>query len=111
MARITITTIRAAAAAGLCLLATGARAADQTIPGAGNAAAAALSGQSPMVQSAFDALITHVHEIRDAHLRATTLDAITNRWTCVAHRANVNAATKAAIVAQLLSEGLVSAAD
>jgi hypothetical protein len=107
-----MTITRAGATATACLLAgVAVGAADQTVPGAGNAAAAALSSQSPMVQSAFDALITHVREIHDARLKSITLDAIVNPSTCVTHRAGVTAAMQSAIVAELLTQGLVSAAD
>jgi hypothetical protein len=95
----------------MCMLAAMVHAADQTIPGAGNDVAAQLSGNSPMVQSAYEALVQHVRDIHDAALRTTTLDAITNRWTCVQHRAGVTEAMKTAILAQLTSAGLVNMAD
>jgi hypothetical protein len=86
-------------------------AADQTVPGAGNAEAARLSGQSPMVQSAYQALLQHVQQIRAAALRTPIADAIGNPGTCVAHRAGLDDAAKTAVLNQLAAEGLVSIAD
>jgi hypothetical protein len=56
-------------------------AADQTLPGQGNVSAIKLATASPMVQSAFAALVNHVLEIKSPKLRAATLDAIANRGT------------------------------
>jgi hypothetical protein len=107
--RLLVTLVRATTLA-LAITNT-ANAADQTVPGQGNAAAIRLAAASPMVQSAFDALINHVHDIHSGRLRTATLDAITNRRTCVTHRAGVSDATKDAILNSLLSEGLVQVSD
>jgi hypothetical protein len=85
--------------------------AQQTTPGAGNANAIALSQQSPMVQSAFKFLIRQARSLENDKLRGQTLDAISNPNTCVRHRANVDAAKKAAILQQLLDQGLVDPHD
>jgi hypothetical protein len=94
------------------LLASGAAfAADQTVPGAGNANSAALARRSPIVQSAFNFLLHQAGLIKDPTLRKQTLDAIGNTHTCVSHRANLTEAKKDAIVQTLISEGLVNPAD
>jgi hypothetical protein len=102
----------------LCLLsafvlfaATAVFAADQTVPGAGNANAAALARRSPMVQSAFDFLLDQASRIKDAKLRKETLDAIGNPHTCVTHRAKLTDAQKDAIVQTLITQGLLNPAD
>ncbi len=46
------------------------RAQDQTVPGAGNATAIALSNKSPMVQSAKEFLLKNIKRIDDASARA-----------------------------------------
>ncbi len=88
-----------------------ARAADQTKPGEGNAAAAALARASHEVQSAHKSLITHALEIKDREIRKNTFDAISNPKTCVAHRAGVTAEVKTTILQRLMDEGLVNVAD
>ncbi len=85
--------------------------AQQTQPGAGNANAIALAERSPEVQSAFHFLIDQSRSLRDSSLRAKTLDAISNPQTCIAHRAGVDAAKKAALLDQLKAAGLVNLAD
>lgn len=85
--------------------------ADQTVPGAGNATAIALSEKSPMVQSAKVFLLGQINNIRDATIRASTLDAIGNPQTCVTHRAGLTASDKQTIVQQLIVAGLVNTAD
>ena len=95
----------------LLLVAAPASAADQTRPGAGNAAAIALAARSPLVQSAQHTLEHHAAEIHDRALRHATLDAIANRDTCVAHRAQLSDADKDAIVRALVDAKLLVVAD
>src|SRR5260370_6116403 len=78
-----------------------ARAQDQTVPGAGNAAAIALSNKSPMVQSAREYLLKNIKRIDDASVRAITPDAIANPVTCVTHRAWVKDSQKDTILPEL----------
>src|SRR3974390_573144 len=102
-------------AVGLCLLATActstAFADDQTKPGAGNAAAIALAKQSPMIQSAYQFVLSQASKIKDDKLREIVLDAIGNPNTCVHHRANLTDAQKSTIVANLIAAGLVNPPD
>jgi hypothetical protein len=88
-----------------------ARAADQTVPGAGNPTAMALSSKSPMVQSAREFLLGQINNIGNATVRAATLDAVANPQTCVTHRAGLTATGKQTIVQQLIAAGLVDTAD
>ena len=88
-----------------------ARAQDQTVPGAGNATAIALSNKSPMVQSAKEFLLRNIKRIDDASVRAVTLDAIANPTTCVAHRAGLKESDKNAILQNLITAGLVDVRD
>lgn len=88
-----------------------ARGADQSAPGAGNAAAVALSSKSPMVQSAREFLVARINSIDNSTIRAITLDAINNPSTCVAHRAGLKDADKAAILQVLITAGLVDTRD
>ncbi len=90
---------------------TPALAADQTVPGAGNANAAALARRSPMVQSAFDFLLDQASRIKDDKLRKETLDAIGNPHTCVTHRAKLSDVKKDSIVQTLIAQGLLNPAD
>ena len=83
----------------------------QTEPGAGNATAIALSQKSPVVQSAYQFLVSQAHKLKDKKLRAQTLDAISNPQTCVTHRAGVDANKKNAILQQLTTAGLVDPND
>ena len=84
---------------------------DQTTPGAGNQDAVNLSSKSPLVQSAYQFLITQAGKINDAELRTQTLDAITNPDTCIQHRAGLTDADKSAILQNLITAGLVNVAD
>lgn len=61
-------------------------AADQTQPGAGNAAAVQLAQRSPLVQSSVRFLVAQAEHIRDRNLRGATLDILRNPKTCVVHR-------------------------
>src|SRR5215472_10535546 len=85
--------------------------ADQTVPGAGNATAIALSDRSPMVQSAKEFLLGQINNIGNATIRVATLDAIGNPQTCVTHRAGLTASDKQTIVQRLIAAGLVDTAD
>src|SRR4030095_17036229 len=87
----------------------GAFADDQTKPGAGNAAAIALAKKSPIVQSAYQFLLSQAQRIEDATLRKETLDALGD--PCIRHRANLTEAQKDAIVQTLTAQGLVNPAD
>ncbi len=84
---------------------------DQRVPGAGNEDAAVLARKSPMVQSAYAFLLSQAKTLKDAKLRAETLDALGNPQTCVHHRANLNAAKKEAILTTLVSQGLLNPED
>src|SRR5260370_14329180 len=87
------------------------RAQDQTVPGAGNATAVALSNKSPMVQSAKEFLLKNIKNIDDASVKANTLDAIANPTTCVAHRAGLQESDKNTILQELIAAGLVDVRD
>ncbi len=88
-----------------------AHAADQTVPGAGNANAVALAKQSPMVQSAYQFVLSQAAKISDSQLRHQTLDALGNPQTCVTHRANLTDAQKNTIVSMLVTQGLLNLSD
>jgi hypothetical protein len=94
---------------GLVVFPAGAQ--DQTVPGAGNAAAVALSNKSPMVQSAKDLLLKNTKKIDDASVKAITLDAIGNPTTCVAHRVGLQESDKNTILQELIAAGLVDVRD
>ena len=85
--------------------------ADQTVPGAGNAAAVALSSKSPMVQSAKEFLVGRITSIVNSSIRAITFDAIANPATCVAHRAGLQDPDKVAILQALINAGLADTPD
>jgi len=87
-----------------------AKADDQTKPGAGNAAAIALAKKSPLVQSAYKFLLSQAGKLKDAKLRKETLDALGDD-PCVRHRANLTDAQKDALIATLVAQKLVNAAD
>ena len=88
-----------------------ARAQDQSVPGAGNATAIALSSESPMVQSAKEFLLERIKKIDNDTIRAITLDAIANPTTCVTHRAGLKESEKDAILQELIAAGLVDVRD
>jgi hypothetical protein len=100
----------AIAAIGLIVVSP-AYAADQTIPGAGNAAAMALADRSPLVKSALARIEGQISTIADPGLRAATHDGLFNADTCVAHRAKLTEAGKQGIVAELLQQGLLNKTD
>jgi hypothetical protein len=84
---------------------------DQTIPGAGNAAAMALADRSPLVKSALARIEGQISTISDAGLRAATHDALFNPDTCVTHRARLTETDKKAILAELQQQGLFNTTD
>lgn len=84
---------------------------DQTIPGAGNAAAMALADRSPLVKSALARIEGQISTISDAGLRTATHDALFNPDTCVTHRARLTESDKKAIVAELQQQSLFNATD
>jgi len=87
-------------------------AADQTQPGAGNAAAVRLAHQSPLVQSAMHFLVAQAGHIQDRKLRGATLDILTNAKTCVMHRRGLETAqAQDAVIQTLFEQGLVNRAD
>ena len=102
--------------ASMVVFATGAsfnvsHAADQTIPGAGNAMAAATAAASPRVLRAERVLVEQARRIRDRSLRSETLD-ILSPHVCVRHRIRfATTAAKDAVVQKLLAAGLVNADD
>ncbi len=96
---------------GLFGLAAPANADDQTEVGAGNEEAAQLAGGSPLVRSAERFINRQAEQIRDPALRHETVDAITNRQTCVRHRAGITTEEKDRLVRQLLDEHLVRESD
>jgi len=101
-----------AIAGAVLALAHPALAADQTQPGAGNAAALQLAHQSPLVQSAMRFLGAQAEQIHDRALRAATLDILKNPRTCVLHRRGLAAAqAQDAVIRTLMDQGLVNAAD
>jgi hypothetical protein len=84
---------------------------DQTIPGAGNGKAVAIAKQSPMVQSAYEFVLSQAGNIQDSKLRQETLDALGNPQTCVTHRAGLTSAQKDTIVETLVAQGLLNLSD
>ncbi|HEY1392156.1 MAG TPA: hypothetical protein VFV25_02205, partial [Methylibium sp.] len=87
---------RTALAAGLAALSftAAAIAADQTAPGAGNPYADRIAAASPRVREAHVFLVEQAMKIRNAALRAATLDLLRNRGFCITSRAGVNDAVK-----------------
>jgi len=79
-------------ACGTTFLATEAAGDDQTKPGGGNAAALALAKKSPIVQSAYQFLLSQAARIQDATLRKQTLDALGD--PCTRHRAKPERSAK-----------------
>ena len=98
------------AAGSLCAAPAG-QAADQTVPGTGNAASAAVAGASPLVRSAMRRLEQVLETVRDRDLREQTIDALFNPQTCIQHRSGLTAAKQQAILDALLREGLYVPAD
>src|SRR5208337_1040870 len=81
---------------------------DQTMPGAGNSAAAAIALDSAMVQSSYQFLQRQLNLIQDSYIRSETLDALTNPGTCITSRANLTDAQKTAIIKALMDQGLIN---
>ena len=86
-------------------------AANQTEIGAGNQTAVQLSQKSPIVQSSLSLLLTEAKQIKDPTLRNPTISAINNPKSCIQHRANLTEQTKATILQNLLTAGLVDPKD
>ena len=84
-------------------------AAAQSFPA--NDKALAIAAPSPLVKSSKAYIVAHIREIGDPTLRQVTSDAIENPATCIAHRAQLDPAGKARIVAELSAAGLVDPAD
>ncbi|MDD5033134.1 MAG: hypothetical protein PHE55_00115 [Methylococcaceae bacterium] len=103
--------VAAALPLGALIFCTTAQAVDQTVPGAGNAAATQLSSKSPLVQSAYKWLLKNTKAIKDANLRNATLNIISNPKVCIQHRANLGEAEKEAILTHLMNAGLYSTVD
>lgn len=93
------------------LVGSAAFAGDQTVPGAGNSKAVVLAKQSPMVQSAYEFVLSQAGKINDPELRQETLDALGNPQTCVTHRAGLTSALKDAVLQTLVAQGLLNLSD
>ena len=99
--------------ASLAVLASGTSfAADQTVPGAGNATAAATAAASPRVRAAERFLIEQAAHITDRGIRSETLDILSNPHVCIRHRIGLStAAAKDAVIQKLVAAGLVNPDD
>jgi hypothetical protein len=95
----------------LAAAASTAHAVDQTVPGAGYAAAAQLAAGSALVSSTRKFISGRIAKIADPTLRVNVRDLVENRMVCVRHRANETAASKQAIVDALAAAGLYAATD
>ena len=84
---------------------------NQTVMGAGNPLAAQTAIKSPLVRSAYNFIQSQIGLLKDDNLRVQSYDAILNPKTCILHRAGLTDAKKKAIVAELLAQGLLNAAD
>ncbi|MBV8139984.1 MAG: hypothetical protein JO121_30750 [Deltaproteobacteria bacterium] len=98
-------------AAALLLMSAPAVGADQTTIGTGNDGALVIAEKSPLIKSAMGFLTEQAEHIADPKLKHETLDAFTRPDTCIAHRANLTAKDKAAIVKALADAGLLNPAD
>ena len=85
--------------------------ADQAVPGAGNADAIKLATRSPLVRTGRRLLAQRVDTIRDIALHAATQQALEDPGYCIAHRADLGDADKDAVVAALITAGLLSPGD
>jgi hypothetical protein len=92
-------------------LASAARAADQTVPGAGNEDAARLASSSALVQSARQLIARRITEIGDRSLARNVHELVEDRMVCIRHRASETPASKQAIVDKLIAAGLIAATD
>ena len=88
-----------------------ASAADQTLPGAGNAEADKLAAQTPRVREAHQFLVSRALKIKLPALRAATLDLLRNRSFCITSRVGVDDAMKARMLSDLSAAGLLDAND
>jgi len=88
-----------------------AQAADQTVVGAGNAAAAHLASSSPLVRSARRFVSGQIDRISDARLARTIRELVDDPGVCVRHRAGETPASKQAIIDKLNAAGLIAPAD
>jgi hypothetical protein len=88
-----------------------ARAADQTVPGAGNEEAARIASGSALVRSARQFISGRIGIIGDRALAAQVHDLVENPMVCIHHRAHETGASKQAIVDALSATGLFSATD
>jgi hypothetical protein len=92
-------------------LASTAYAVDQTVPGAGNAEAARLAASSALVTSARAFIAGQIAKVGDPQIRQNIHSLVEDRSVCIRHRAGETAASKQAIIDQLLGAGLVSPTD
>jgi len=76
-----------------------------------NDRALAIAAPSPLVRSSKAYIMARIAEIGDEAIRQATADALGNAATCVAHRANLDAAGKAKILDELKTAGLVDTDD
>lgn len=108
-----LNTITAASAVSLLAAAfpSTANAADQTSPGAGNGAAAALASSSALVQSARRFIGRQIGTIGDKTLAKNVHELVEERMACVRHRAHESDASKRAILDALAAVGLYATAD
>jgi hypothetical protein len=88
-----------------------AHAADQTVPGAGNSAAAVLASSSPLVQSARRFISKRIASIGDNTLAKNVHDLVEERMACIRHRTHESDATKQAVLDKLAAAGLYAATD
>lgn len=86
-------------------------AADQTVPGAGNANATLLASSSALVQSARQFLAHRIAKIGDRTLAKNVHELVEDPHSCIRHRAGETAASKQAIVDKLTAAGLIAASD
>jgi len=77
----------------------------------GNDKALAIASPSPLVKSSKAYIEARIGEIHDPAIRQATDDAIVNNATCIGHRANLDQAGKAKILADLKAAGLVDPDD
>lgn len=83
----------------------------QTVPGAGNGAAAQLASSSALVQSARQLIAKRIGKIADPSLAKTIHTLVEDPTACVRHRAGETSASKQAIVDALAAAGLFAATD
>ena len=78
---------------GICLgmltLPAVALAGDQTVPGAGNAAADQTSTSSPLIRSSEDAIVREAEKLKSDKIRNEVLDMVANKDVCVKFRASL----------------------